>query len=344
MKPETTEDILELMNGTIISAVLGAAMELGIFWLLAEKPLSAPEIARSLNIPLNRCHYWLQLLCRLGLLEGSAEGYAPSPLAREAILNVQSQDTWAFQAREDRDLTLYVRDLALNISKPMSAWQTGHLTPADDFQQMEEDPLYTARFTRKLYEIHISFAEQVANMLDLQGIRNLLDLGGGSGVVSFALLRKQKELTSVVVDVESVCKSGREIALENGLGNRIRYQAADILQDDLPTGFDLVMLCDVGLFSEILFRRIHDDVLNLNGRLVIVDKFAPSKTSAPPSRLLAAFLNSLESPAPSVDYITTEVVQTRLQQAGFRDLSITPVPHKDNLPWNIDWTMLEAKK
>jgi hypothetical protein len=41
----------------------------------------------------------------------------------------------------------------------------------------------------------------------------------------------------------------------------------------LPTGFDLVMLCDVGYFSEILFRRIHD-VLNLKGRLVIVDKFA----------------------------------------------------------------------
>ena len=344
MKPETTEDILELMNGTVISAVLGAAMELGVFWLLAEKPLSAPEIAQSLNIPLNRCHYWLQLLAKLGLLEDSSEGYAPSPLAREAILNVQSQDTWAFQAREDRDLTSYVRDLALNIGKPMSTWQTGNLAPADYFQQMEADPIYTARFTRKLYEIHISFAEQVANMLDVRGVKSLLDLGGGSGGVSFALLRKQNALTSMVVDVESVCQVGREIALENGLEKRITYVAADFLHEDLPTGFDMVMLCDVGLFSEILFRKIYDDVLNRNGRLVIVDKFAPNRTGAPPSRLLAAFLNSLESPAPSVDYITTDAVQIRLGQAGFRDISITSVPHKDNLPWNIDWTMLEALK
>jgi hypothetical protein len=344
MKPETTEDILELMNGTVISAVLGAAMELGIFWLLAEKPSSAPEIAQSLSIPLNRCHYWLQLLAKLGLLEASGEGFAPSPLAREAILNVQSQDTWAFQAREDRDLTLYVRDLASNIGKPMSAWQAGNTTPVDYFQQLEEDPLYTAGFTRKLYQIHLSFAEQVANMLDVRGVKSLLDLGGGSGVVSFALLRKDHDLTSVVVDVESVCQVGREIALENGPEKRITYVAADFLHDDLPTGFDMVMLCDVGLFSEILFRRIYDDVLNLNGRLVIVDKFAPTQTGAPPSRLLGAFLNSLESPAPSVDYITTDVVQTRLQQTGFRDISITPVPHEDNLPWNIDWTLLEAKK
>lgn len=77
MKPVTTEDILELMDGYIVSAALGTAMELGVFWLLAKKPLSATNVAQSLNIPLNRCHNWLQILCTLGLLENSTEGYFP---------------------------------------------------------------------------------------------------------------------------------------------------------------------------------------------------------------------------------------------------------------------------
>ncbi len=161
--------------------------------------------------------------------------------------------------------------------------------------------------------------------------------------MSFALLRKHDELTSVVVDIESVCQAGRVIASENKLEKRMTYLAADFLKDDLPTGFDMVMLCDVGSFSEVLFHRIYN-VLNRRGRLVIVDKFASSQSGAPPSRLLSAFLTSLESPAQSVDYITTEMVQTQLQQAGFRDLAITPVPHTDHLPWNIDWIMLEAQK
>jgi predicted nicotinamide N-methyase len=343
MKPETTEDILELLNGYVVSAALGAAMELGVFWLLAEKPLSAPEAARSLNIPLNRCHFWLQLLCKIGLLENGAEGYAPSIIAREAILNAQSQETWAFQAREERDSALLVQDLALNIDKPMSAWRARDLTPPDYIQQIREDPGYAARFTRKLYEIHVPLAEQLANMLDLQGVKRLLDLGGGSGVVSFALLRKRDELTAVVVDVESVCQAGREIATVNGLEKRVTYRAADLLQDDLPTGFDMVLLCDVGIFGERLFHRIHD-ALNSKGRLVIVDKFAPSRSSAPPSRLAAAFLASLEYPAQSIDLPTTEVVQTRLQEAGFRDCSTTSVPHRDHLPWNMDWIVLEAQK
>ncbi len=343
MKPATTEDILELMNGYIFSAVLGAAMELGVFWLLVKKPLSALELAQTLNIPLNRCHYWLQILCKLGLLEDNGEVFAPSTTAREAILNVQSQDTWAFQAREDRELSLYAQDLALNISKPMSAWKAWNQTPTEYFQQIEENSIYQARFTRKLYEIHRSFAEELANMLDLRGVKRLLDLGGGSGVVSFALLRKHDYLSSVVVDIESVYQTGRVIAAENKLEKRITYVAADFLKDNLPTEFDMVMLCDVGSFSEFLFRRIYD-VLPQKGRLVIVDKFATSRISAPPSRLLSAFVNSLASPAQSVDYITIEVVLTRLQQAGFRDFSAIDVPHTDHLPWNIDWTMVEAQK
>jgi hypothetical protein len=43
MKLKSTEDILELMNGHIFSAVLGTAMESGLFWKLADKPLSAAE-------------------------------------------------------------------------------------------------------------------------------------------------------------------------------------------------------------------------------------------------------------------------------------------------------------
>jgi SAM-dependent methyltransferase len=231
----------------------------------------------------------------------------------------------------------------VNIGKPMSAWEAPVMTPPDYYQQIRENPGYAARFTRMLYEIHIPLAEQLANLIDLQGVTRLLDLGGGSGVVSFALLRKRPDLTSVVLDAESVCQVGREIASENRLENRISYVAADLLQDDLPVGFDMVMLCDVGLFDEGLFAKIYD-ALNMDGRLVVVDKFAPTKTDAPPSRLSGAFLTSLQYPAQSISFTTVETVLSRLEKTGFRDFSTTIVPHDDNLPWNIDWMMLEARK
>jgi SAM-dependent methyltransferase len=343
MRPKTTEDIFELLDGYVISAVLGTAMELGLFWLLAEKPLLAPDVAQYLNIPLNRCLNLLQLLCKLGLLEDSAKGYVPSTTAQETILDVYSQDTWAFLAREDRYKFSAVRDLALNICQPISTWEVQNLTPPDYFGRILENPSEAARFTRMLYEIHTPLAEQLANILDMRGVKQLMDLGGGSGVVSFALLRRQPDLTSVVVDIENVCLAGREIALENALEKRITYFAADFLQDDLPTGFDMVMFCDVGPFSESLLRKIHD-VLNPEGHLVIVGQFAPDKNIAAPSRLLWSFLGALEYPAQTNDFTTIDLVQTRLQQAGFRDFSTASVPCKDHLRWNIDWIVLEARR
>jgi demethylspheroidene O-methyltransferase len=343
VKPESTEDILELMEGWITSAALGAAMELGIFWLLAEESRSAAEVAKSLSIPLNRCQHWLRILCKLGLLEQIGDGYAPSSIARESILNVQSQEAWAFRAREERDVSLLVRNLPERIRKPMSAWEGWDGAPPGYFQRIQDDPDYAERFTRKLYEIHLSLADQLAEMIDLHGVKTLLDLGGGSGVVSFALLRKQQDLTTVVVDVENVCRAGRKIAAENELEDRVAYLAADFLVEELPTGFDMVLLCDVSSFSGNLFRRIHK-VLNEGGRLFIVEKFAPSRKSPPPSRLYPVFLDSLLHPLEIIDFTTAEVVQSRLEQAGFGDFSIAHVPHSDNLPWNVDWVMLEARR
>jgi SAM-dependent methyltransferase len=343
VKPQSTEDILELMQGYLISAALGAAMELGLFWLLASKPLPAEEVATSLSIPLNRCQHWLQILCQFDLLEDGPDGYAPSKVAREAILDAQSQESWAFQALEERGSAVFVRDLALNIGRPMAEWPTPIQPPPDYFRRVMEDPGFAARFTRKLYEIHLRLADHLAGMLDLRGVRSLLDLGGGSGVVSLALLRKNPDLTSVVVDVENVCRAGREIAVENCLEGRITYLAADLLRDDLPSGFDMVLLCDLGFTSDTIFRKAHA-ALKPVGRLVMVEKFAPNKTSPPPSRLLSAFIGALENPGQTNDFTTVEDAQTQLRQSGFGDFKVSSVPHEDDLLWNLDWTLLQARK
>ena len=41
MKPFTTNDVFDLLEAHTVSTALGTAMELGLFWLLAEKPLAS---------------------------------------------------------------------------------------------------------------------------------------------------------------------------------------------------------------------------------------------------------------------------------------------------------------
>jgi ubiquinone/menaquinone biosynthesis C-methylase UbiE len=341
MVPATADDVFDLLDAYVLSAALGAAMETGLFWLLAEQPLDAQGVALALGIPTGRCRYWLQLLSAAGLVEEDSDGYAPSPTARSTILDAYSQATWAFLAREVRERYPAVLDLALHIREPGSTWAVQGLQPPDYLAQLVASPRRARAFTRMLYEIHLPLADALTETLDMRRVDRMLDLGGGSGVMSLALLRRHPRLTSVVLDIANVCVAGREIAAENSLANRIEYRVADFERDELPSGFGLALQCDVGPYEPALFHKIRA-ALEPGGRLVIVDQFAPAEGVAHPACLIWAFLGSLENPDAS--RMTAAEVQNRLAQAGFQILSERTLMPRDPVRWSVGWSIIEARK
>ena len=188
--------------------------------------------------------------------------------------------------------------------------------------QMGEDPERARRFTRMLYELHEPLSKQLAESLDLSGVTRLMDLGGGSGVVSLALLRRYPDLTSVVVDIPNVCAAGREIAADYPLADRITFHPADFLSDDLPSGFDVVLECDVNVYGEELFGKVRES-LHRSGRFVIVDQLAPAQGVAPSARLHWAFAGSLIDP--DFAFPTVAQIKDLLEKVGFRRISDNPL-------------------
>jgi ubiquinone/menaquinone biosynthesis C-methylase UbiE len=341
MKPTSTDNVIELMEAYLTSAALNTALELGLFGLLAEQPLDAAGVAQALGIPQNRCGHWLALLRRTGLLERSGRGYALSSTAQTAILDAYSQEAWAFLAREARYRYPAILDLALHIRQPGSVWEAQGLAPPDYFAQLQNSLEEARKFTRMLYEIHLPLADELARMLDMQGVDRLLDLGGGSGVVSLALLRRHPGLSATIVDIANVCAAGREIAAENGMEERIVYHALDFSRKELPAGFDMVMACDVGPFDVDMYRKIRA-ALKPGGRLVTVDRLAPTEGVAPPTWAYWAFLASLENP--DFTRLTRAEFQGRLEQAGFQILSERTTRPSEALRWSGGWTVFEARQ
>jgi hypothetical protein len=94
----------------------------------------------------------------------------------------------------------------------------------------------------------------------------------------------------------------------------------------LPSGFDLVLECDVNVYSEALFRDVWA-TLNSGGRFVIVDQLAPGSGVAPPSRLHWAFQGSMIDS--EFSFPTAAELQTQLESAGFQLVShrtLPPIP------------------
>lgn len=319
MKPTTAEEILSLLDAPFTSTAVGAALELGLFWLLDENPMDRNGIAEALKLPRVRCGYWLQLLVGAGLLEESPQGYEPSPAARQAILQEFSPQSWSLLAQEARERLPGLCDLPAHL-------RANHLSreslPSAYVTRMSSDLDQARRFTRMLYELHQELADQVTGRLDMTGVKRLMDLGGGSGVIASALARRHQELEILVVDIENVCIAGHELATQDRMEGRLTFQAVDFAKEALPSGFDMILECDVDIYSDELFRKVFDALVP-GGRFVIVDQLAPGDGIAPPSRVHWALDGALHDP--EFMFPTAARIGRHLKNAGFQNLSQTPL-------------------
>ena len=170
-----------------------------------------------------------------------------------------------------------------------------------------------------------------------------MDLGGGSGVMSVALARRYPRLSAVVVDLANVLVAAHELAVEESLEHRIRFHSADFLRDELPSGFDVVLECDVNVYSEALFRKVWT-ALNPEGRFVIVDQLAPESGVAPSSRLHWAFQGSMIDPG--FAFPTAAEIQAQLEGAGFQRVSHRTLPAMQDgaQRFTSDMALIEAHK
>jgi tRNA/tmRNA/rRNA uracil-C5-methylase (TrmA/RlmC/RlmD family) len=277
----TPDSIFELIDRYVASAAVGAAMEHKLFWLLDERPLTVREVAEATGVPEERCHPWLEMIVELGLLDRGADGYSTSVAARQAVNDAFSSETWAYLAREARERFPAVRDLAVQLTERGTPWEAQGLVRPDYLIKMIDNPQRASEFTQMLYEVHLPLAEQIADIVPTDGFERLLDVGGGSGVVSLAMLRRNPELEAVVVDIANVCAAGEKIAEAVGLAERIGYQPLDFMTEDLPSGFDVIVYCDVGVYTDDLFRKFSAS-LNAGGRLIVVGKFGEETGLAHP--------------------------------------------------------------
>lgn len=339
MKLKSAHDVSALWSAATGAAALGTAIETGLLWLLAEKPSPAQEIVQTLGLPGKRGYYWLQLLEQIGILDHGPQGYTPSGAAREAILDTRSRESWRHLVEDERERITGISNLAPLIREPGSVWAAQGLPGRVSYvEKMRHSPARAREFTRMLFEVHQPLARTVSELLgellDMTAVRRLMDVGGGSGVVSMALLRLYPTLQATVLDIENVCLAGREIAAEQGLADRISYHPVEFARDEFPAGFDLILKCDVSVFGVWLFKKLWQ-ALKPGGRVVFVEHLSPTEDSAPPTRVAWTFLDSLEDPSFSIP--TLVQVRAMLTEAGFR-----PVPGERT--FGTGWVVFQALK
>jgi cyclopropane fatty-acyl-phospholipid synthase-like methyltransferase len=292
------------------SRVLITAERLQVFRKLSGKKLRVTTIGRQLGVHPRYLACFLDALVSLGLLQKNSDSYSNTPLAERHFVRERSvywTRQFSTECTEDyEDFSLM--EEVLRSGKDF--WTIAKKKRESYTEAMKKDPNRARDFTHMLYYYHREEATQLARKLDLSGFRAVLDVGGGSGVMSMALVKKFKQLRACVLDIEPVCRTARQIIRKEGLSRRVKTQPGD-MRRKLPSGHDVVMFCDIGHISEDLLQRAFVS-LPARGMVLLVDSFQSEDRAEPLGKLLHQFIGS------------TFGVQTRrdvidaLRNVGFR--------------------------
>ncbi len=321
--------IFEYFRGSYGTELLTAAVaHFNVFGLLAEAPRSFEELRAALGLAERSAVVLVTALRAMRLVAKDDAGrltltaLAAEHLAPGAAFEVS--DYVGLAATSPGVLEMVER---LRTNRPADV--SGDGGAAFIFRQgiksaMDQEDL-ARHFTKALAGRAKNVAPVLAERLPMDGVSRLLDIGGGTGIYSIALLQKHPQLRAIVLDHAEVLKVAVEMAASYGVADRLELRAGDMFADPLPSDCEAILLSnilhdwDVPQCRQLVKRCA--DALPTGGRLLIHDVFLNDTLDGPlPLALYSAALFTLTE---GRAYSQAEY-RGWLTEAGLRPSEMTP--------------------
>jgi predicted O-methyltransferase YrrM len=291
--------IFEHFRGSYGTELLTAAVaHFGLFERLANGPKSTDELAAELQLAARPAVVLFTALRAMGLLVTDGAGrLALAPIAREHLLCGAPFFVGDYVGlAAEAPGVLHMVELLRN-NGPKRQEETAFIYREEKHASMEAEAS-ARRLTLALAGRAKNVAPAVAEVVDTAGCATLLDLGGGTGIYSIAMVQQNPRLRAVVFDRPEVLKVAAEITAEYGVADRVELAPGDMFADPLPSGVDLVLLSNILHDWDVpecrkLLGRSHA-ILRSGGRVLIHDVFLNDALDGPlPIALYSAALFSL---------------------------------------------------
>jgi cyclopropane fatty-acyl-phospholipid synthase-like methyltransferase len=148
-----------------------------------------------------------------------------------------------------------------------------------------QDEAFAEYFLTALDSRNAFLAHGLAQQADLAEHRAILDIGGGTGIYSCALVRRHPHLRATVHEKPPVDRIAQRAIERRGLSDRVSVSSGDMLAEPLPTGFDVHLYSNVVHDYEApTVRRLFEQsfaALPHGGQLLIHDAVLDRTGAAP---------------------------------------------------------------
>lgn len=308
-KTWTAHELLELGRSYQAVAVYGAAAELDLFQVLAQRHLKAREVARKLRCDPRGIVILLDALVALRLLAKRGGRYA-LPAGAAAFLTSDGPQSILAMAQHQANCLRNWAQLARVV-------KTGR--PAERRPSVRGKAGDAAAFIGAMHNISAPVADQIIRAVRPLRFNHLLDLGGASGTWTLAFLRACPSARATLFDLPHVIPMARRRIAAAGRGARVKLVAGDFMTDPLPAGADLVWVSAIvhqnsRAQNRALFAKVFAALLP-GGRIALRDVLMAECRTRPVAGALFA-VNMLVA-TPGGGTFTFKELRADLETAGF---------------------------
>lgn len=294
--------------------VIFAAIRLKIFSILDYHKLAVEEIASIAKAKPRYLKTLLDACVSLGFLNTVDDKYMNTQFSQEYFVEGQP---------------LYVGDFINVVSDEMPQW-----FKLPDIILGKENMNETHPYIRSDYDTFIRAMNNIGNLgeanalkdaVDLTGCREMVDIGGGSGLYSIALCQKNPELHSTIIDVKEALSITKEMIGKYKDHERITLREGDFLNESFGENVDLVLLSDViyEISEARLVLQSAWNCLRRNGTLIIRGYYSDPENTGPLFGALFSVKLLVGNPRGTI--LTIKMLEKSIRDAGFKTYKISPL-------------------
>lgn len=313
--------ILQKAHAFWETRILLTAAELNIFSPLLDKPKTAAQVAKELSSNGRGTEALLNALTAIGLLVKEKGKFRVKP-GFERFLSSSSSET--------------VLPLILHMADLWKSWSNLTdivLKGKESGKRRQRDEASLTAFIGAMHTIGGLMAPGVVSKLDLASHKNFIDVGGGSGVYTIAVLKAAPHIRATIFDLPPVIELARQKVAEENLTGRVKFVKGDFYRDALPDGHDLALVSAIihqnsPQQNVELFRKIFDALVP-GGTIVIRDYVMTDDHTQPAQGAFFAINMFVNTPGGGT--YSFEEIKEALEKAGFKNAKLLQEGEMDGL-------------
>jgi hypothetical protein len=268
--------ILQMLGGLYVAGAIHALAELGVPDLLENGPKSAKELAAEIGAKADPLYRLMRATSSVGLLAEGADGkFSQTPMSAVLCKNARpSLRGYARMGGRDWHHRGWAH-LAHCVRTGGQALDEIYGKPIFEYLQQNREEAEV--FDESMTGLSSVDGPAVADAYDFEGIRSIVDVGGGHGLLLATILERNPEMKGTLYDVAYVVEGAKDRALKS-MNDRCTFASGDMFAS-VPTGTDAYIMKHIihdwpdGLCLKIL--KACRAGLNPGGKLLVVDCVVP---------------------------------------------------------------------